>query len=104
SSESWERFAWLRARPVAGTSELGGDILKRLQPFVFLRSLGSSDLDRFLQIKSDMAAIRRRRGNWNVKVGDGGIRDIEFFVQMLQIVNGAAHPPLRTTNTLGALQ
>lgn len=103
SSESWERFAWLRARPVAGTGKLGTDILERLQPFVFLRSLGSSDLDRFLQIKSDMASMRRRRGNWNVKVGDGGIRDIEFFVQMLQIVNGARHPLLRTTNTLKAL-
>lgn len=103
SSESWERFAWLRARHVAGRESLGGDILDRLQPFVFLRSLGSSDLERFLQIKSDMAAIRRRRGNWNVKVGDGGIRDIEFFVQMLQIVNGAQHDALRTTNTLQAL-
>lgn len=104
SSESWERFAWLRARHVAGDESLGTDILQRLQPFVFLRSLGSSDLDRFLQIKSDMAAIRRRHGNWNVKVGDGGIRDIEFFVQMLQIVNGAQHDALRTTNTLQALQ
>ncbi len=103
SSESWERFAWLRARIVAGTEALGEDLLKRLQPFIFSRSLSASDLDRFMQIKSDMAAHRRRSGSWNVKVGEGGIRDIEFFVQMLQVVNGATHASLRTTNIQQAL-
>lgn len=103
TSESWERFAWLRARVVAGSDELGQDLLKRLQPFIFSRSLSASDLDRFIQIKSDMASHRRRSGSWNVKVGEGGIRDIEFFVQMLQMVNGSAHASLRTTNTLQAL-
>ncbi|MDZ7736129.1 MAG: hypothetical protein U5P41_08530 [Gammaproteobacteria bacterium] len=103
NSESWERFAWLRGRIVAGTNIIGEDLLQRLQPFIFSRSLSASDLDRFLQIKSDMASHRRRAGTWNVKVGEGGIRDIEFFVQMLQIVNGAGHEALRTTNTLRAL-
>ena len=103
TSENWERFAWLRARVVAGSDELGQDLLKRLQPFIFSRSLSASDLDRFIQIKNDMASHRRRSGSWNVKVGEGGIRDIEFFVQMLQVVNGAAHASLRTTNTLQAL-
>lgn len=104
SSECWERFAWLRARIVSGTEALGEDLLQRLQPFIFTRSLSATDLDRFLQIKSSMAAQRRRTGSWNVKVGEGGIRDIEFFVQMLQMVNGSAHQELRTTNTLQALQ
>lgn len=103
SSENWERFAWLRARIVAGSGELGRDLLQRLQPFIYTRSLSASDLDRFLQIKSDMATQRRRAGSWNVKVGEGGIRDIEFFVQMLQMVNGGLHEQLRTTNTLRAL-
>jgi len=104
SSECWERFAWLRARIVAGSRDIGEDLLQRLQPFIYSRSLSASDLDRFLQIKTDMASMRRRAGSWNVKVGEGGIRDIEFFVQMLQMVNGAAQPALRTTSTLGALQ
>lgn len=104
SSEAWERFAWLRARVVAGSEVLGADLLERLQPFIFTRSLSASDLDRFLQIKNDMARMRRRSGSWNVKVGAGGIRDIEFFVQMLQMVNGGRHAPLRTTNTLQSLQ
>lgn len=104
SSESWERFAWLRARVVAGNEAIGADLLRRLQPFIFSRSLSASDLERFLQIKADMAKMRRRGGCWNIKVGEGGIRDIEFFVQMLQLVNGGQHEQLRTTNTLQSLQ
>lgn len=103
SGEAWERFAWLRARVVAGTEELGADLLQRLRPFLFSRSLSASDLDRIMQIKSDMARMRQRSGSWNVKVGAGGIRDIEFFVQMLQMVNGGRHEALRTTNTLQAM-
>lgn len=104
SSEAWERFAWLRARAVAGDDNIGADLLARLRPFIYSRSLSSSDLDRFFQIKADMARLRHRSGSWNVKVGEGGIRDIEFFVQMLQMVNGGQHVELRTTNTLEALQ
>ncbi|MGH8632249.1 MAG: hypothetical protein ACREU7_15990, partial [Burkholderiales bacterium] len=103
-SEPWERFAWLRARPVAGARHVGQDLLQRLGPFLYLRSLSTADLDRFVAIKNEMASTRRRRGHWNVKLGDGGIRDIEFFVQTLQVVNAASHPALRTTSTLGALQ
>lgn len=108
SSESWERFAWLRARVIAGTDsisdDLGNDLLARLQPFVFSRTFGSTDLERFVKIKSDMAKQRQRAGSWDVKVGVGGIRDIEFFVQMLQLVNGGNHPQLKTTNTLTAMR
>jgi glutamate-ammonia-ligase adenylyltransferase len=103
SSDAWERFAWLRARPVAGSKVLGSDLLERMRPFVFSRSLSSSDLDRFVEIKNEMSKARRRRGHWNVKLGDGGIRDIEFFVQMLQLVNGGTRPQLRTPGTLQAL-
>lgn len=93
---------------VAGTDsvshDLGDDLLARLQPFVFSRTFGSSDLERFVKIKSDMAKQRQRAGSWDVKVGVGGIRDIEFFVQMLQLVNGGNHPELKTTNTLAAMR
>ncbi len=103
SSDAWERIAWLRARPIAGSAAIGGDLLGRLQPFIYRRSLGSDDLDRFISIKNEMASARRRRGQWNVKVGEGGIRDIEFFVQILQLVNAARHPALKCTGTLQAL-
>ncbi len=102
-AEAWERFAWLRARCIAGSGQLGEDMKKRMHPFIFRRSLSSDDLDRFVEIKNDMFKARRRRGFWNVKVGEGGIRDLEFFIQMLQLVNAASHPELQTTGTLEVL-
>ena len=50
-----------------------------------------------------MSKARKRRGHWNVKLGEGGIRDIEFFAQMLQLVNAAEHEALQKTNTLSVL-
>ena len=103
SSDAWERFAWLRARAVAGSISLGNDLKQRLRPFIYLRSLSTEDLSKFIKIKNDMAAARERRGKWNVKLGEGGIRDLEFFLQMLQIVNAAQHEELQVTNTMTVL-
>ena len=103
STEAWERFAWLRARVVAGNTSLGNDLLERLQPFIFHRTLSSDDLERFIMIKNKMATQRHKAGSWNVKFGEGGIRDIEFFIQILQIVNAHNFPGLKTTNTLSTL-
>jgi len=103
STEAWERFAWLRARVIAGDMDLGADLIHRLQPFIYLRALGSDDLRRFIQIKDEMARQRKRMGGWNVKLGVGGIRDIEFFLQILQIVNAHRYPELKTTSTLDLL-
>lgn len=103
STEPWERFIWLRARPIAGNPDIGRELLRRLEPFVFRRTLSEEDLRRFLQIKSEMQVYHRKAGNWNVKQGSGGIRDIEFFIQLLQIVNAPDHTDLKTTNTLDVL-
>ena len=103
SSEPWERFAWLRARSIAGSENLWNDLQMRMQPFIYKRSLSTDDLSRFVAIKNDMCRARRRQGHWNVKVGEGGIRDIEFFIQMLQLANAAGNSRLQTTSTMGAL-
>ena len=103
SSEPWESFAWLRARCIAGSEMLARDLLNRMNPFIFMRSLSTDDLSRFVEIKNEMGKARKRKGHWNVKVGKGGIRDIEFCIQILQMVNGAKRPELQTTNTLSAL-
>ena len=104
STEAWERFAWLRARIIAGDDRLGDELVERLQSYIYLRSLSNDDLQRFVQIKQDMNRQRHKAGNWNVKLGNGGIRDIEFFIQMLQIVNAHSHTVLKTTNTLAVLE
>ncbi|MBF8270585.1 MAG: Bifunctional glutamine synthetase adenylyltransferase/adenylyl-removing enzyme [Gammaproteobacteria bacterium] len=103
SSVPWERFAWIRARLIAGSEFLGNDLLLRMRPFVYKRSLSTDDLNKFIVIKSEMSDARKRRGHWNVKVGEGGIRDIEFFIQMLQLANGARQKQLQTNSTLSAL-
>ena len=104
STEAWERLTWLRARCVAGNAGLGQELLARLRPFVFIRSMSSDDLERFVEIKGEMARVRARSGQWHVKLGQGGIRDIEFFVQILQLISAARHAELRTTNTLEVLE
>ena len=104
STEAWERLAWLRARCIAGNEQIGRDFLARMRPFTFMRSLSSADLERFVGIKEEMAKIRERSGQWHVKLGRGGIRDIEFFIQILQLVNGGKHAGLQTTNTLTVLK
>jgi len=100
SAEPWERFAWLRARAIAGSENLGSDLLQRMRPYIFMRSLSTDDLNRFIEIKKDMGKARKKQAHWNIKVGEGGIRDIEFFLQILQVVNAAKHEELQTTNTL----
>jgi len=103
STEAWERFAWLRARYISGSESLAADMLERMRPYRYRNILGLDDLERFIGIKSEMADIRNKKGSWNVKMGDGGIRDIEFFIQVLQIVNAKNYPVLQQTNTLELL-
>lgn len=103
STEAWERMAWLRARCVAGAATMGNEFLERMRPFTFRRSLSLADLERFVSIKEDMAKVRETSGQWHVKLGTGGIRDIEFFIQILQLLNAGRHPVLQQTNTLTVL-
>ncbi len=103
STEAWERFAWLRARYISGSESLAADMLERMRPYRYRNILGLDDLERFIGIKAEMADIRNKKGSWNVKMGDGGIRDIEFFIQVLQIVNAKNYPVLQQTNTLELL-
>lgn len=101
----WERQAWLRARPVAGNLELGNQLLARLDPFVWPRSLGPSVFEEVAEMmKRARAQARASIGSANVdlKHDAGGIREIEFFVQSLQLLNGGRDPSVRTRSTLGA--
>jgi glutamate-ammonia-ligase adenylyltransferase len=103
----WERQAWLRGRPLAGNLELGETFQARLRPFVYRRTLGPGIFD---EVEAVMSRARRdaRRGRLggrsvDLKHDRGGIREIEFFVQALQLMHGGRHPAIRDTSTLGAL-
>ncbi|GAB4401769.1 MAG: bifunctional [glutamate--ammonia ligase]-adenylyl-L-tyrosine phosphorylase/[glutamate--ammonia-ligase] adenylyltransferase [Rhodoferax sp.] len=110
----WERFAWLKSRVIAPAAALAnGSILALRQvvmPFVFRRYLDYSvfeslrDLHRQIRDHaSKRSAGRPERAN-DVKLSRGGIREIEFIVQLLQVVRGGQFPELRTRPTLSALE
>jgi len=99
---AWERYAWLKARAITGRRHDELDALVR--PFVFRKYL---DFDAYEGLRDVHRQIReqgaRRDALSNVKLGDGGIREIEFIVQALQIVRGGREPDLRMRGTLPAL-
>lgn len=111
----WERQAWIKARPCAGDLELGDEVLAMLRPFVFPRLVAPTVIDdvRDLNRRIKRELVRPRRGGgdatsgFDLKNGEGGIREIEFFVQALQLIHAGKQPGLRrrgTLDTLDALQ
>lgn len=98
----WERYALIKARPVAGELHFGAQVLHGLQPFVYRRYLDFTALDALREVKALMDA-EQQRGPDDIKKGLGGIREIEFIVQSLQLIHGGRNPALRGTNTLAVL-
>ena len=107
----WERLALLKAAPVAGSQAVGQAFLKMVKPFV-LGVRGKLDHDQALAIVQDVRAVKdmidakmtdRGHGQRNVKLGTGGIREIEFFVQTIQVLAGRKVPVLLDRSTLGSL-
>jgi [glutamine synthetase] adenylyltransferase / [glutamine synthetase]-adenylyl-L-tyrosine phosphorylase len=103
--QSWERTAMLKARPVAGSQELGNRLLKMLQPFVYRKYLDYNLIEDMKNMKQkiDVSLARSMEGETNLKLGRGGIREIEFFVQALQLVYAGKNSNLRERNSLKAL-
>ncbi len=107
---NWERAAWIKARPVAGDAELGARVHAMMRPFVYRRSLDLSSIEDIVAMKAKVdaarkkAAFRGRHRGVDLKLGYGGIREIEFYVQAHQLLYGGHAPSLRRQNTLEALQ
>jgi glutamate-ammonia-ligase adenylyltransferase len=155
--QTWERSAWLKARPVAGYIEMGDALLKDLEPFLYKKYLDMQVFEDLRRMKATVeqharqdevrgqaaaqalrpagrlglglglggaggwrpgaglrgapAMLATRAGGeevrdvygWDVKIGEGGIREIEFFVQALQLVHSGARPALRVRGTMEAL-
>ncbi len=103
--QSWERAAMIKARPVAGSLALGEELLARLEPFVYRRYLDFGMIEDIMLMKQkiDAGLNRTRDGELNLKLGQGGIREIEFFIQAQQLVNGGKNRILRERNSLKAL-
>ncbi len=100
----WERYAWQKARPVAGDIGAGLRFLEALRPFVYRRYLDYGALDGLREMKAAIAAeVARKELADDVKRGPGGIREIEFLVQALQLIRGGREPVLRERQLLPAL-
>jgi len=106
--QNWERAAMIKARQVAGDHEAGGQLLKRLSPFVWRKNLDFATIQDIHAIKRQINAHRGSETiaveGHNVKLGRGGIREIEFFAQTQQLIWGGKHPELREPTTEGVLQ
>lgn len=104
-SSNWERIALLRARPVGGDRALGDRLLAALHDHIYPRHLDFESLEAMREIKDkiDREAARRQRRGFDIKLGPGGIRELEFLVQNLQIIFGGREPSLQLRGTLPAL-
>ena len=100
----WERYAWLKARAVAGDIAAGEDWLTSLRPFVYRRYLDFTALDGLRDMKAAITAeVARRDMHDDIKRGAGGIREIEFLCQALQLIRAGREPVLRERRLLHAL-
>jgi glutamate-ammonia-ligase adenylyltransferase len=101
---TWERAALLRARPVGGDTAFGKELLAALAPFVWRRAVDPHLADEMIQLALRARTELSPDPGRDLKLGEGGIREAEFFVQALQLVWGGRDPRLRSTNTLAALR
>jgi glutamate-ammonia-ligase adenylyltransferase len=104
--QTWERAALLRARPIAGEIALGDRLLMELDRFVYRRYLDFETLRQLRAMKRQIEAELGPAGmvERNIKLGYGGIRELEFIVQALTLIYGGRDPRLRTRRTLEALE
>lgn len=105
SGRTWERQAFVKARPAAGYLPLGVEFLEQLRPWVYRNYLNRADITGIQALKRriEQRAIREGSETRDVKTGKGGIRDIEYVIQFLQLLHGGEIPGIRTGNTLDAI-
>ena len=100
----WERYAYVKARPVHGAASFDELYRNVLRPFVYRRYLDFSVFESLREMKDLIAReVERRELRDNVKLGPGGIREIEFIVQAFQLIRGGGKPALQTRSLLQAL-
>jgi len=107
--QNWERAAMIKARVVAGDHAAGNDFLRRLIPFVWRKHLDFAAINDIHSIKRQVDAkvgrtAQAELAGYNVKLGRGGIREIEFFAQTQQLIAGGRDPTLRDATTCGAIR
>jgi len=106
--QNWERAAMIKARAIAGDIAAGESFLRSLRPFVWRKHLDFAAIQDIHSIKRQIHATKGHRdiavGGHNIKLGRGGIREIEFYAQTQQLIWGGRHPELRAPATCTAIR
>jgi glutamate-ammonia-ligase adenylyltransferase len=104
--ETWERQAHLKGRAIAGDRKLGDEFVRAIRDWVYGRGLNFEEIAALKRIKQRMEDVTAHRGEerHEVKLGHGGIRDVEYVIQFMQLMHGARLPDVRDPNTLSALR
>ncbi len=101
----WERYALIKARVVAGDQSAGNQLLVRLNPFIYRRYLDYGAFESLREMKRMISVDVQRKGmQRNIKLGPGGIREIEFFGQVFQLIRGGVIPELQERNIQRVLE
>jgi glutamate-ammonia-ligase adenylyltransferase len=103
--QTWEKMALLKARPIAGDCHLGEEFMALIQPFIYQRHLDPEGIAQLQAMKHQIDAqiADKAQSRTNVKLGLGGIREIEFFIQILQLLFGGRQSALQERHSLRAL-
>jgi glutamate-ammonia-ligase adenylyltransferase len=105
--QNWERAALIKARPCAGDPQTGAEFIRLIEPFVWRRNLDYAAIEDIHSIKRQIHAHAGHGviaiAGHNIKLGRGGIREIEFFAQTQQLILGGRDPSLRARGTLAAI-
>jgi [glutamine synthetase] adenylyltransferase / [glutamine synthetase]-adenylyl-L-tyrosine phosphorylase len=100
----WERYAWIKAQPVAGDIAAGMQLKEILRPFVFRKYLDFSAFEGMREMKALIdAEVRKTERYDHLKLGPGGIREIEFLIQLEQLIRGGRDASLRISSSLEAI-
>ncbi|ACN17830.1 GlnE [Desulforapulum autotrophicum HRM2] len=100
----WERYALIKARPIAGDIPAGNRLLKSLNPFVYRRYLDYGSFESFRDMKKRISLqVKDKKFRNNIKIGPGGIREIEFFGQLFQLIRGGVEPEFQAREILKIL-
>ncbi len=104
--ETWERQAHLKARVIAGDRRLGESFVQAVKDWAYGRGLSYEEISAIKRLKQRMESITETRGeeHTEVKQGYGGIRDVEYVIQFLQLLHGSRVPEVRHHNSLTALR
>ena len=97
---TWEKAAFMKARPVAGDLEFGWHVIRSIDPMIYRSSMDLAGVAAMREMKQRIEDAKGRVGaTFNVKLGSGGIRDIEFVCQALQLLHGGRMPQVRDRST-----